>query len=513
MIELENFNCKIFTDYVEPGAMETIYEVCRNKAFEGKQVRVMPDCLTEDTEILTSEGFIKLSSVLPNMLISNYDPITKHIEFKPPVGIINRELRENEKVYEYRNSRGFSFKVSENHRMALRTRLGEKACQILEFNTKDYIFCANGINESLRLTKYSDNDIRLICWIVGDGNIKITHNRRSDNLRIRFGLKKERKIERVEELLNEENLIYTKSITEKETEIVINTESSKKYIDFVTKYKKFPKDFIYLSKNQANIFFEELIKVDGDYERYIKTDKGSYRVNSKDEDTLNLISAICSINYGTSFIKTRVVKNSYIEGTNLGYINVIKENKLIFSKNGLHNSKFSRKEVNYSGKLVCVETNTGFFIARQGGMTFVTGNCHQGEGIVIGFTAPLGDWVNPDHVGCDLGCSISALFMSEPIPADKYPLFEHRLKKTFPLGKRLQEQRMFEVKDFLKFLRESLRKAYQKTGGLTIVPEFQDEDDLEEWMKDVGIDPATFYKSIGTIGGGEEMIASILVNS
>ena len=144
--------------------------------------------------------------------------------------------------------------------------------------------------------------------------------------------------------------------------------------------------------------------------------------------------------------------------------------------------------------------------AFEGKQVRVMPDVHSGEGIVIGFTAPLGDWVNPDHVGCDLGCSISALFMSEPIPADKYPLFEHRLKKTFPLGKRLQEQRMFEVKDFLKFLRESLRKAYQKTGGLTIVPEFQDEDDLEEWMKDVGIDPATFYKSIGTIGGGNHFI-------
>jgi RNA-splicing ligase RtcB len=91
--------------------------------------------------------------------------------------------------------------------------------------------------------------------------------------------------------------------------------------------------------------------------------------------------------------------------------------------------------------------------AFEGKQVRVMPDIHSGEVIVIGFTAPLGDWVNPDHVGCDLGCSISALFMSEPIPPDKYPLFEHRLKKTFPLGKRLQEQRMFEVKDFLKFLR------------------------------------------------------------
>lgn len=29
---------------------------------------------------------------------------------------------------------------------------------------------------------------------------------------------------------------------------------------------------------------------------------------------------------------------------------------------------------------------------------------HAGKGIVIGFTAPLSDYINSDHVGVDIGC-------------------------------------------------------------------------------------------------------------
>ena len=32
---------------------------------------------------------------------------------------------------------------------------------------------------------------------------------------------------------------------------------------------------------------------------------------------------------------------------------------------------------------------------------------HAGKDIVVGFTVPFTDHVNPDHVGGDIGCSVS----------------------------------------------------------------------------------------------------------
>ena len=40
---------------------------------------------------------------------------------------------------------------------------------------------------------------------------------------------------------------------------------------------------------------------------------------------------------------------------------------------------------------------------------------HEGKDIVIGFTVPFTDHVNPDHVGGDIGCSVSTAITDLPI--------------------------------------------------------------------------------------------------
>jgi hypothetical protein len=71
------------------------------------------------------------------------------------------------------------------------------------------------------------------------------------------------------------------------------------------------------------------------------------------------------------------------------------------------------------------------------------------------------------------------------------------------MGDEIQPSRCFDVKEFLAYLRSELQKAYQNTHGLTWIPDFNDEDDLKRWCSGIGMDLATFYKSIGTLGGGE----------
>ena len=48
---------------------------------------------------------------------------------------------------------------------------------------------------------------------------------------------------------------------------------------------------------------------------------------------------------------------------------------------------------------------------------------HMGKGITIGFSAPLGRFVNPNHVGVDIGCTVSTMKLSTVVPEDMYPEF------------------------------------------------------------------------------------------
>ncbi len=465
---------KIFTDNIEPEALNQIYTLIKQPAFTDCKVRIMPDCLTENAEILTYRGYKFINELNYNDLIANYNPLTKKIEFRNPKNIIVREKRKDEKVFSYQNDTlNITFQVSENHRLAVKGEMGILAKEKEEIEIGNMVFNSAGIERELICKKYSDNDIRMIAWIVGDGNIKVTHNQKSDNKRIRFGLKKKRKIERLKELLIQEGIEYKLNESKKQTEFIINTKSSKKYIELLNGEKTYPKDFMLLSKGQAKIFFEEAIQVDGDYESYVNNN--GMRINSSRKDEMDLLCAMFSLNLGYSKIRKRKI-NGFNGKDEIYYTCFIEKEKFVSNKSGLGTKTFVRKEIDYTGKLVCVTCDTGFFLARQNGFSFVTGNCHAGAGCVIGFTADLGDKVIPNIVGVDIGCGMYTVELGN-IDIDLVKLDEV-IRKYVPSGRSVHE-----TED--KFAEELIGKLICKNELKNV-----------DWLK----------KSCGTLGGGNHFI-------
>ena len=131
---------------------------------------------------------------------------------------------------------------------------------------------------------------------------------------------------------------------------------------------------------------------------------------------------------------------------------------------------------------------------------------HVGKGIVIGFTGLMGTQVNPSHIGLDIGCGIDTELFDRPLDEKDYALFEHRLKKEIPMGSEIHSKSQFEMKALLKFMRQEVNRAFQSARGMVNMVEFLNEDDLVAWMKSVNIQPAIFYKSLGTLGGGNHFM-------
>ena len=131
---------------------------------------------------------------------------------------------------------------------------------------------------------------------------------------------------------------------------------------------------------------------------------------------------------------------------------------------------------------------------------------HAGIGTVIGFTCPVTHFISPAHVGLDIGCGIDLILFDRPLDRKDYALFEHRITREIPSGFNINKTRQFEMKDFLKFLRRELDSARQSSDGLVNHVELRDEADLNDWISSVHIDRNVFYKSIGTIGGGNHFM-------
>lgn len=131
---------------------------------------------------------------------------------------------------------------------------------------------------------------------------------------------------------------------------------------------------------------------------------------------------------------------------------------------------------------------------------------HAGKGIVIGFTCPVGNYVNPSHVGVDIGCGIESIFFENPLSEDKYAIFEHRLKTSIPTGFNQNETTIFNRNDLYNFLNNEIQKAYQSSNGKIDFIEFSRDNDIEKWCQHIGMDITTFYHSIGTLGGGNHFL-------
>lgn len=130
---------------------------------------------------------------------------------------------------------------------------------------------------------------------------------------------------------------------------------------------------------------------------------------------------------------------------------------------------------------------------------------HAGKGSVIGFTAPLhNNTINPEFVGVDIGCTVSLYVLNIPVVKEDLPLIEHRIRKEIPFGFDICEQRKYEMKDMIKFLKKEYNSAM---ASWDILPSVDlSEKGLDTTLKRINISPEKFYKSIGTVGGGNHFI-------
>jgi tRNA-splicing ligase RtcB len=125
---------------------------------------------------------------------------------------------------------------------------------------------------------------------------------------------------------------------------------------------------------------------------------------------------------------------------------------------------------------------------------------HAGKGICIGFTAKIGDNINPSHVGCDIGCGVETIFFNKPLSSAYYEEFEKKVRETIPMGFITNNKAQFDVNDFIKLVNNKLDKAYL-SGKITKI-EINNVEDLAKWLASIEMSTTVFYNSISSIGGG-----------
>lgn len=130
---------------------------------------------------------------------------------------------------------------------------------------------------------------------------------------------------------------------------------------------------------------------------------------------------------------------------------------------------------------------------------------HQGVDIVIGFTMPVTDRVNPNHIGVDIGCGMLCVEIENAITEESFPDINHAIRSIIPMGFEINQQPLSkqEKEDLFTFLSirmDQFCSKYQLTKPVI------NEEYVSQLCKKVGINEGTFYNSLGTLGGGNHFI-------
>ena len=130
---------------------------------------------------------------------------------------------------------------------------------------------------------------------------------------------------------------------------------------------------------------------------------------------------------------------------------------------------------------------------------------HAGKDIVVGFTVPFTDHVNPDQVGGDIGCSVSTAITDMPINPEDYPMIEKSIRESVRFGMSIQQKPVYPVADLYKHLQLRLQQARQQWPEMVGAMDVS-EKGITAMLKRVDQKEHMFYNSIGTVGGGNHFV-------
>ena len=324
----------------------------------------IPACYDEETYILTENGFKKFQDLDYDTKVAQYSE-DGTIDFVYPTNIVDESY--DGKMYEFSSSGcngKINFKVTPNHRMVRRSK-STNNIEILEANkftsSNRNLYVQAGKGNGSVTNNFSDLDALKVAF-QADGSFPSRKDsytgERTGTIPIRFTLKKQRKQERLEAILD--RLGYNYNICNP-----VDRPEANLYWVTVPKDIVFGKNFDWINLSDVNYnwavdFIEELSLWDGT----IKADSIIY--TSIVEECANKVNGIAALaNYRSSLIKPIDNRKNRKQ---LYQVNICKSTNV---RTGVN---ISKTEVDYVGRIGCVTVPSGMVVVRRNGAVAVSGN-------------------------------------------------------------------------------------------------------------------------------------------
>ncbi len=328
------------------------------------QGMILAHCFSDDTELLTADGWKGIDDVQQGTLIASMNRITRKIEY---------QSARKKFVYDYEGSmvhfknQSTDHLVTDKHRMLYLSGWNgaQKEVYAKDFTAQGHSIIVSALYDRPDLETWTDDEIRLMVWSITDGSKpreKVTDPYR---LRMRYGFKKARKIDRLRPLLQKLCDTYFESVQRSDQGVTVLRGN----IDRRLAVKKLPEDVRQFSARQITLMLQEWGHTDG--------------VNTYDEDG-NIIHS----QLGTNIVRHKDIiqematisghKSTATPAFKKGY-NDVWSIHICYDKQEKAAGYFNQGAVPYKGRTWCVNVENETLFARRNGKILLTLNSNEAE--------------------------------------------------------------------------------------------------------------------------------------
>ena len=134
---------------------------------------------------------------------------------------------------------------------------------------------------------------------------------------------------------------------------------------------------------------------------------------------------------------------------------------------------------------------------------------HAGVGIVIGFTMPITNTINPEYIGVDIGCGV----LCAKVDNLKYSLshIDKVIRDVIPCGENIHDKNVpyYIKKSLIDSINRNIDlfiKKYNNRYNCNYKIKEINEEYIESLCNKIGIKIDVFWNSLGSLGGGNHFI-------
>lgn len=351
---------------------------------------ILIHCLTPDMEILTDRGWQNMDSFVanPSQYCYSYNTESNKIELTSVEEFIHSEY--NGLLY-CNNGGRVNYSVTDKHKMWVGNRLHDKSLRYTFKNADSLLsesrFIVAGIKDGEEISPSQKLLYRLIMAVQADGYIL---NWSEKSSQVRFHFKKERKIDRITNILDELNVEYNIfTDCEGKTHIALSSDISNYIAEvmnpnrYLFNYKELPLEILNLSSPVLKDLLHEYLFFDGRWENYLRNNKNMV-ISSTNINTLNTMQAMAALCGMRSYIKPDNGCSTLV---------------LYDSQEVVAPSEDTYYTEEYNGSVWCLRNRNHTLIVRKNNRPMIIGNCgntpEDTEGcILVGENAIKGKVIN-----------------------------------------------------------------------------------------------------------------------